>query len=94
MFYGTIIHNIKYTLNTNGILLNDGLGAILIINLNLLMSLLIAISNFATNKKGRFFSLSLMLSAIVGIVVQLGMRPNVNYMYIWFPVYTNCFTFS
>ena len=87
MFYGTIIHNIKYTLNTNGILLNAGVFTILIVNLNLLMSLLIAISNFVTNKKERIVSLSLMISAIVGIVVQLGMRPNLNYMYIWFPVY-------
>ena len=52
-----------------------------------MFSLLIAISNFVTNKKERIVSLSLMISAIVGIVVQLGMRPNLNYMYIWFPVY-------
>ena len=32
MFYGTIIHNIKYTLNTNGILLNAGVFTILIVN--------------------------------------------------------------
>ena len=55
MFYGTIIHNIKYTLNTNGILLNAGVFTILIVNLNLLMSLLIAISNFVTNKKERIY---------------------------------------
>lgn len=86
MFYGTIIHNIKYSINANDILMNSGLEYIILFNIEFIITLIACIYAIKKNNKKKF-KIIISIICIIGFVFQLSLRAYLHYEYIWLPIY-------
>lgn len=87
MFYGTIIHNIKYTTNVTETLINCNIECIYVFCIEFIIAIIGCIYSFVVNIEKRKYTVIVLISSVVGMICELGLRPYSHYIYIWLPIF-------